>query len=269
MSTITDNLGLFKYDTTTDSEIPFSINTALNGNWDIIDSSVNNYVKKSGDTMTGNLIMTKTNPAITMNNKSTDHSYTGIYFNSSVFDYTATVAPTESNIGLCRILGNDKNGNQVGGMSVLHNTGNRMYTSIFTNRVVNGNTINTSLRIGVNSNGTTYSYCPESDAADSIVTTKGISKATNGYVKFGNGIIIQWGHYTANGTAYETGVQVNLSVSFSNKNYMLAFGLYNPNVGRGVDFNDLGYYSKTVSSFKLLTESTTYTNGCDWIAIGY
>lgn len=40
MSTTTANLGLFKYDTTTDSASPFNINTALNNNWDIIDTAV-------------------------------------------------------------------------------------------------------------------------------------------------------------------------------------------------------------------------------------
>lgn len=37
MSTTTPNLGLFKYNTTTDSSVPFNINTALNANWDILD----------------------------------------------------------------------------------------------------------------------------------------------------------------------------------------------------------------------------------------
>lgn len=40
MSTTTANLGLFKYDTTTDGASPFNINTALNNNWDIIDTAV-------------------------------------------------------------------------------------------------------------------------------------------------------------------------------------------------------------------------------------
>lgn len=52
MSATTSNLGLFKYDPITDADVPFSIEQAMNDNWDKIDSSV---VKKSGDTMTGNL----------------------------------------------------------------------------------------------------------------------------------------------------------------------------------------------------------------------
>lgn len=39
MSTTTTNLGLFKYDTTTDGQLAFNINTALNDNWDILDKS--------------------------------------------------------------------------------------------------------------------------------------------------------------------------------------------------------------------------------------
>ena len=38
MSTTTANLELFKYNTTTDASTPFSINTALNDNWDKIDA---------------------------------------------------------------------------------------------------------------------------------------------------------------------------------------------------------------------------------------
>ena len=50
MSTRTTNLGLFKYDTVNDSELPFSIDDALNDNWDILDETaadLNNKVDKS------------------------------------------------------------------------------------------------------------------------------------------------------------------------------------------------------------------------------
>ena len=41
-TTTTSNLGLFKYNTTGNANISFSIDTALNGNWDILDNSVQN-----------------------------------------------------------------------------------------------------------------------------------------------------------------------------------------------------------------------------------
>ena len=40
MSTTTANLGLFKYNTSTDANSAFNINTALNNNWDIIDEAL-------------------------------------------------------------------------------------------------------------------------------------------------------------------------------------------------------------------------------------
>jgi len=42
MSTTTANLGLFKYNTTTDANVAFNINTALNANWDKIDAAISN-----------------------------------------------------------------------------------------------------------------------------------------------------------------------------------------------------------------------------------
>ena len=42
MSTTTPNLGLFKYNTSTDANSAFNINTALNNNWDIIDNALTN-----------------------------------------------------------------------------------------------------------------------------------------------------------------------------------------------------------------------------------
>ena len=42
MSTVTPNLGLFKYNTSTDANSAFNINKALNNNWDIIDNALTN-----------------------------------------------------------------------------------------------------------------------------------------------------------------------------------------------------------------------------------
>ena len=42
MSTVTPNLGLFKYDILADANAAFNINTALNNNWDKIDEAISN-----------------------------------------------------------------------------------------------------------------------------------------------------------------------------------------------------------------------------------
>lgn len=52
---------------------------------------------------------------------------------------------------------------------------------------------NAWLGAGFDSSGKIYTYAPECDSANSIVTTMALSKAENGYVKFGNGLIICWG----------------------------------------------------------------------------
>ena len=44
MSDLTPNLGLFKYNTTTDGKLTFNINAALNYNWDILDDVVNKCI---------------------------------------------------------------------------------------------------------------------------------------------------------------------------------------------------------------------------------
>lgn len=110
MSTTTEILGLFKYNTTLDAELPFNIEEALNGNWDIIDSS----------------IPTKTSQ---LTNDS------GFLTEQSLANYAPKENPTLTG----------------------------------TVKVPNSATVGTA------------------------VATAAISKAGNGYVKFGNGIQICWG----------------------------------------------------------------------------
>lgn len=58
MSTVTPNLKLFKYNTTSDSNIAFNINTALNNNWDIIDNLLPDQTDKNGYVLTTNGVST-------------------------------------------------------------------------------------------------------------------------------------------------------------------------------------------------------------------
>lgn len=86
----------------------------------------------------------------------------------------------------------------------------------------------------------------------SIVTTTGISKSANGYVKFGNGIIIQWGQTTSTGV-------VTLPTAFTTTNYSVTYCQNNPaqhNVNNTVR-------DKTTTTFKF---GQGYA--ADWIAIG-
>ena len=64
MTTTTQNLGLFKYNTVDDSQIPFNIDNALNNNWDIIDSFTENCILKNPNneqTITKTLVVSYNN----------------------------------------------------------------------------------------------------------------------------------------------------------------------------------------------------------------
>lgn len=81
-----------------------------------------------------------------------------------------------------------------------------------------------------------------------------VSKATNGYVKLGDGIIIQWGQH-ANGT-------VTLPVPFSMSSFRVALSTQ---ASQGSHYGAT-IESKTTTTFKLVAN---YSYTSDWIAIGY
>lgn len=109
---------------------------------------------------------------------------------------------------------------------------------------------------------------PNSSAVGTAITTSALSNVNNGYLKMGNGVILQWGWFAANSNAYPAGRDVTLLTPFSNNNYRLVTTLWTaPNSG-GIDFNDVGIVNQSTSSFKIRMESTTYMAGFAWIAIG-
>lgn len=57
MPNYTENLNLFKYDITTDANVPFNIQNALNNNWDILDEKCGN-VRNIGEIVTSTIPLT-------------------------------------------------------------------------------------------------------------------------------------------------------------------------------------------------------------------
>ncbi|MBR1756828.1 MAG: hypothetical protein IJ738_04610, partial [Alphaproteobacteria bacterium] len=120
-------------------------------------------------------------------------------------------------------------------------------------------------RIELQKLGSTSGFtAPASDASNSIVTTEGINKSPNGYVKLGNGLIIQWGLVTnmSNNNAtvnYPTPFTANLGVVTNPVHSGLADG-YNTYVD-----------NVTISSFVIYNKMYGSTQNCNvrWIAIGY
>lgn len=64
-----------------------------------------------------------------------------------------------------------------------------------------------------------YTRCTASDVINSIVTTTGINKVTNGYVRLGNGMIIQWG--SASAAPYSGSSTITLPLAMNNTNYSI------------------------------------------------
>lgn len=96
---------------------------------------------------------------------------------------------------------------------------------------------------------------PNSATVGTAVSTAGISKGTNGYVKFGNGIQLCWGSY-ANGTN-------TFSVAFGSKVSLAVCGEYS--------WNETTKVTKlTVSNFTVDTDTNSSQSPVKrYIAIGY
>ena len=103
-----------------------------------------------------------------------------------------------------------------------------------------------------------------SATTNSIVTTAGIKKASSGYVKLGNGIIIQWGITSTLSAKAEA--TVTLPIAFTSTNYKVT-GSANYSETK---YATVGVHTLTTTSFKLLN-ITNVSSSCPfhWIAVGY
>ncbi len=124
------------------------------------------------------------------------------------------------------------------------------------------------LLLGFDTEGQAFATAPASDNYEAIVTTLGINKASNGYVKLGNGIILQWGVATA--PENSTSVTVTLPISFSNTNYKV---VANANAGSGyaVTHGCIFVQVTSASQFKLSHQNPYSGSALSrwWFAIGY
>ena len=187
MTTTTEILGLFKYDTLLDAELPFNIDEALNGNWDIIDGS----------------IPTKTSQLTNDSGFLTQHQ--------SLADY---VKKTDAN-------------------------------------TVSGNTTFTGV-----------TKVPASTTAGTALQLAAQSQSGNGYIKFGSGIIVQWGSVSLTGGTAKT---INLPTSFAGTAYRVASGIDTTSQS-GNEQNWIQIGSIKAGSFTL-KRCDSGTN--HWIAVGH
>jgi hypothetical protein len=115
---------------------------------------------------------------------------------------------------------------------------------------------------GFDANGDAYTYAPHCNVANGIVTQVAFSKAGNGYVKFGNGLIIQWGKSSATTATKVT----TFPTAFTSTNCRVV--AQHEYIG-GDSHHTITITAITKTSFTMWSNSTTANAAFHWIAIGY
>lgn len=209
-----------------------------------------NFVKKTGDTMSGPLTMSCTNPGTNP-----------IKF---LLDNAAGSATGEFHCDLTGFYDNKG----VGGVRFDRNISVQRNTADLYVRDANNEIYR--IQIGVSDTGSVYTVCPSSSVNNSIVTTTGLSKTTDGYVKFGNGIILQWGDVSHN---YDARATVNLEYPFSNTNYKVFLTNYKADASTNEISLTYTVYEKTSTYFSFyaarVENKGSNPQTANYFAIGY
>lgn len=197
-----------------DSTTKYPSNKAVKDESSRIVSIMNNKVNKSGDTMTGSLIINGNIPAYILQDSTLDLSQNFTDNRNDSF-----------------ILERDKNGKDGGFITFRHDKYGSNITEIVASNGIDENRKLCAMGIWVKKNGEYGTYAPQCSFDNSILTT--VSSGTN-YVRLGNGLIIQWVYF------YNTGTTTWIfPTPFSNTNYAV--------VSNGAVFWDTDSNKKTTS----------------------
>lgn len=184
--------------------------------------------------------------------------------NSDTLNIANTVAPS-TNQAYPLVDIRDKNNVIAGSVRYIEQTSGNKYMEVLCGKTLNGATSYSQFLVGKTVSGRNFVQAPASDIINSVITTTGISKAANGYLRLGNGIIIQWGSIGA------VTVNQNLTTSF-----LTPFTVA-PKVVVSIN-GTWGYCpvfsvaAVTISNFTVhLSSNESKANGCGgfWFAIGY
>ena len=197
------------------------------------DALTNNKVSKSGDTMTGNLIINKKIPEYILQASTLDLSQT---FTDDINDSF--------------ILERDKNGKDGGFITFRHDKYDSNVTEVCASNGIAPNRKIQAIGIWVKKNGEYGTYAPKCSFDKSIVTT--VSHGNN-WIRLGNGLQFCWGNSPNNQT-------ITLPQAFINNTYSVAFC---QTENSSYTYNNVAV-EKTTTSFKFING---YTG--DWIAIGW
>lgn len=201
-----------------------------------LESVINNKVNKTGDTMTGNLIIKGNIPAYILQDIALDLSKTFTDNRNDVF-----------------FLERDKNGKDGCFINFRHDIYDGNVAEICASNGVDNNRKIQGMGIWVRKNGEYGTYSPKCSFDNSIVTT--VSHGDN-WIRFGNGLQICWGKCSP---AEQT---VTLPQPFKDTNYVVNMTLGPDEIDRRNDFC-------AVISNIITTSFRKGDRGQLWIAIGY
>lgn len=203
-----------------------------------LESVINTKVNKSGDTMTGNLIINGNIPAYILQDSTLDLSQTYTDYKDEGF-----------------VLQRDKNGADGSHIAFTHDQyGNNIIRLVASDGVGQDRKTNT-IGIWVNKLGNNGTFASQCNYDASIVTT--VSHGDN-WIRFGNGLQICWG-------AGNNG-QWTFPVPFKDANYGLTMSTQTRHGGE-IWISELGLLNKTNTGF--YKADSAKTNPFTWTAIGY
>lgn len=162
------------------------------------------------------------------------------------------------------ILDNDSD--QVGCIEAQFNTDGSISTNLIARMDIGGEAKISAFRLGLNSSGVpTINASNEVKSGIASWSTTSINKASNGYVKFANGIIIQWG--TTSSSQGSTQRTVNLPTAFSNTNYGVSVQGY---TGGSTNLSANSFFVSSKSTTNFICKANANENlAATWVAIGY
>ena len=246
----TQNLNLFKYDTEIDGKQVFSINEALNNNWDKLDSLV---VKKSGDVMTGSL---------QINGNHLQNVF------RCITNLPSNQNP-EQNTGVGKFQVLDQQGNylmQCGCEKYLPNC--KIQAFIRAHSPVNWEDYSATIWVGMDNENHVSTSAPACSDNNSILTTVSMLKQTNGYMKLGNGVILQWGAVLQKQVNTYGGYVVTFYTAFSSAPHCVFIDYAGGNNGYILRVKKTTVSNFTISMDYFSTNGGTNKQDARWFAIG-
>lgn len=260
MSTTTANLGLFKYNTSTDANTSFSIDTALNNNWDKIDSNCMQKVSAAGGT--AQPVYINSSGEIKALSGTVGSTVKPVYLSSGEIKALSdtigsTTKPVYLNSGTITALSGTVGSTvkpvymNAGDITALSGTVGSTIKPVYLNEgavTALSSTVGTTLT-PVYLNAGTITKCSSS------MVTATISKAANGYTKFSNNFMIQWGSSTQTAAAE---VSITLPTAYSSTYRINATGTTN------MSSNIVHIAITSTSKFTVY-----YSKGVHWITCGW